>query len=177
MIKKFLQGSWLKHPLHPALVHIPVGLWTAALVFDILSRTQWGGNAMVRTSFYAIAIGLFVVLLAVPTGVADWWDIKRDKPAWLLGVYHMILNFVAAAVWTLNLFWRWPELNASAVAAVPLTLSIVGTILLFISSYLGGRMTFAYGVSVARNSKGEWRALAERGKSRLPSAGGSGENS
>jgi uncharacterized membrane protein len=36
MIKSFLQGKWLGHPLHPALVHIPVGAWTAALIFDLI---------------------------------------------------------------------------------------------------------------------------------------------
>ena len=29
MIKAFLQGKWLGHPLHPAMVHLPTGAWTA----------------------------------------------------------------------------------------------------------------------------------------------------
>ena len=30
-LKDLLQGKWLGHPLHPALVHVPTGLWPAAL--------------------------------------------------------------------------------------------------------------------------------------------------
>lgn len=37
LLKDFLQGKWLGHPLHPLLVHLPTALWPAALVFDILS--------------------------------------------------------------------------------------------------------------------------------------------
>jgi hypothetical protein len=35
-----------------------------------------------------------------------------------------------------------------------------------VSGYLGGRMVFAYGVSVARLSKDKWRKIAEEGGSR-----------
>src|SRR5437667_9812970 len=76
MLKDFLQGKWLGHPLHPALVHVPLGSFTAALLFDVLSRVGVGGNAMVQTSFYCIAVGVIVALLAAPAGLADWLDIK-----------------------------------------------------------------------------------------------------
>ena len=70
MLKAFLQGKWLGHPLHPALVHLPVGLFPAALLFDLLSRGGDGGNAIVQTSFYCIAVGLIVGLLAAPAASA-----------------------------------------------------------------------------------------------------------
>ncbi|HEY2828837.1 MAG TPA: hypothetical protein VGJ88_01880, partial [Thermoanaerobaculia bacterium] len=35
-IKNALHGVWLQHPLHPALVAIPVGAWTVAAVLDAL---------------------------------------------------------------------------------------------------------------------------------------------
>src|SRR5687768_15730300 len=79
----FLQGKWLRHPLHPALVHIPTALWPAAFVFDLLSQiTQ--ENVFVQLSFYAMLLGLIVAILAIPTGIADWTDIGREKPAWKL---------------------------------------------------------------------------------------------
>lgn len=169
-LKQFLQGEWLGHPLHPALVHVPAALWPAALLFDILTRFDIGGNALVRASFYAIALGLAVALLAVPTGLADWWDIKREKPAWKLGVAHMALNLIAAAVAAANLFLRLGDaLQAEAVATLPLLLSLATTALLAVSGYLGGRMVYNYGVSVARQSKEKWRRIAAAGGARLPS--------
>ena len=47
-------------------------------------------------------------------------------------------------------------------------LSILGTAILIISAYLGGRMTYHYGISVARMSKDEWRQIAEAGGANLP---------
>src|SRR5439155_16688667 len=72
----------LKFPLHSLVVHIPVGLWSAALLFDLLNRLHAGGNTTVRLSFWSIALGLAGALVAVPTGVLDWGGVKKEKPAW-----------------------------------------------------------------------------------------------
>src|SRR5688572_30154105 len=93
-LRDFLQGKWMKHPLHPAIVSIPVGLWSMALVFDLLSRAGDGNVTFVRTSFYCILVGLVGALVAVPTGVADWSGIKPETPAWRTGFYHLTLNVV-----------------------------------------------------------------------------------
>jgi uncharacterized membrane protein len=171
-MKDFLQGKWLKHPLHPMLVHIPTALWPAALVFDILSNFGVGGNAnaMVQTSFYAIAFGLAAALAAIPTGLADWWDIKPDKPARKIGLYHLALNLTITALQILNLLLRLGTLALdTAVAGLPLALSVISTLLLGASSYLGGLMVFDYGISVARLSKKRWRKIAEESGANVPS--------
>ncbi len=168
-MKEFLRGRWLGHPLHPLLVHVPVSLWPASLAFDVLALADIGGNAMVQASFYAIVTGLAFALLAVPVGFADWWGIKRENRAWTLGVYHMILNLSAAAVWTVNAMLRWDVSRTdTSVAAVPLMLSIAGTALVLVSGYLGGRMVYDYGISVARLSRGQLRRAAEAGGANLP---------
>jgi uncharacterized membrane protein len=166
-MKDFLQGKWLGHPLHPAVVHLPTALWPAALFFDLLSYTRWGGNVAVQISFYAVLLGVIFAALAVPFGVADWWDIRKEKPAWKIAVFHMLLNSIALAVWSLNLGLRASFYqNASQVPLLPLVLSILGVLILAVSGYLGGRMVFAYGVSVARLSKEKWRSIAEKGGGR-----------
>src|SRR5438876_7276903 len=120
----FLKGKWLRHPLHPILVHVPMAMWPSALIFDLLSR--WNGNIMVRLSFYAIVFGLAASLLAVPTGVLDWSGIKKEKPAWKIGLYHMILNLIVALLFAINLALRLKDFReATTVAAAPLVLSIV----------------------------------------------------
>ena len=170
IVKDFLQGKWLKHPLHPVIVHIPTALWPSALVFDFLSIFGVGGNALVRTSVYAILVGLLATLLAIPTGLADWWDIKRDRPAWRLGLYHMILNLIVSLLWAVNVALRLGAgMDLSRVPVFPFTLSISGTLLLSLSGYLGGRMVYDYGISVARLSKEKFRHAAQSGGARLPS--------
>ena len=51
--------------------------------------------------------------------------------------------------------------EAALVPVAPLVLSIAGTLVLVVSAYLGGRMVYAYGINVARLSKGKWRKVAE----------------
>ena len=169
----FLQGKWLKHPLHPALVHIPTALWPAAFAFDLLSQFR-PDNVFVQLSFYTILLGLLIALLAIPTGFADWTDIRPEKPAWKLGLYHMILNIVVSILWAINAWLRLGSFQTGT--SVPLGLfglSTVATFLLLISGYLGGRMIYAYGISVARLSKKKWRKIArEAGAAVPPEEGG-----
>jgi uncharacterized membrane protein len=170
---EFLQGKWLKHPLHPVLVHVPTALWPAALVFDILSRAGEGDNVFVQLSFYSILLGLLVGLLAIPTGYADWTGIRREKPAWRIGLYHMGLNGLVWILSGINFILRLETYQtAQSVPAGLLWLSGLAVVLLMISGYLGGRMIYAYGINVARLSKGKWRAVAKAGKADVPEKGG-----
>lgn len=165
----FLKGKWLGHPLHPILVHVPMAMWPGALIFDLLSQWQIGGNAIVRLSFYAIVFGLAASLLAVPTGLLDWTGIKKEKPAWRIGLYHMSLNLIVAVLFAINLGLRLQTYrDATRVGATPLLLSAIGTLLLIVSAYLGGMMVYEYGISVARMSKKRWRKIAEAGGAHVP---------
>lgn len=164
----FFKGKWLGHPLHPALVHIPVGLWPAALVFDLLSHTGLG-NVAVQLSFFCIVVGLFAALLAVPAGIADWSEIKKERPAWKLGVWHMGLNLLAAVFFATNMGLRVGTFQTANVVQTPaIILTVIGVFLISVSGYLGGQMVYSHGVGVARMSKKKWRIRAEKGGSNLP---------
>lgn len=168
----FLQGKWLKHPLHPALVHIPTALWPSAFAFDLLSQFR-PDNAFVQLSFYAILLGLLAALLAIPTGYADWTDIRPEKPAWKLGLYHLILNIIVSVLWGINLFLRIGSFQTEATVPLGmLALSTLATLLLLVSGYLGGRMIYAYGISVARLSKKKWRKIAQKAGAAVPPESG-----
>jgi uncharacterized membrane protein len=172
MLKDFLQGKWLGHPLHPALVHLPTGAFPAALVLDLISRAGDGSDAAVLASFWCIAIALLGVLAAAPTGLADWAGIKKGKPAWTIGLIHAGLNVLVALIFLINLILRFDTWREDrAVGDLPLALSIVGNVILLVSGWLGTRMVFNWGISVARLSKEKWRGIAEAGGVRLPESG------
>jgi uncharacterized membrane protein len=164
----FLQGKWLKHPLHPALAHIPTALWPSAFAFDLLSQLR-PENAFIQLSFYSILLGLLAALLAIPTGYADWTDIRPEKPAWKLGLYHMIMNGVISILWGVNLALRLGSFQTAATVPLGLlALSALATLLLLVSGYLGGRMIYAFGINVARLSKKKWRKIALEGGAVVP---------
>jgi len=35
-VRDLLHGVWLGHPLHPAMVHAPVGAWMSAAILDLI---------------------------------------------------------------------------------------------------------------------------------------------
>lgn len=167
-LTEFLQGKWLGHPLHPALVHLPIGAWTAACVLDIIGRIGGPNADLARLAIYFVGAGLFFAVLAVPTGIADWSGIKREKPAWKLGLFHLSGNALAAFVWCGNLGLRLRALDPPEPTTAPILLtSLLGTLLLAASGYLGKLMVFDHGISVARKSKKKWRAIAGRSGARL----------
>jgi uncharacterized membrane protein len=164
----FLQGKWLGHPLHPALVHVPLGLWLIAAILDVLIVSDIAASVLTRLSFYCVIGGLIGAFFAVPTGVADWAPIKKDKPAWKLGLAHMLLNLVAIFIWAANFGLRLNTLGEPGLGGPILVTSLLGAGLLLVSGYIGSLMVFDQGVSVGRLSKKKWRAIAARSGSRLP---------
>jgi uncharacterized membrane protein len=170
-IKDLLQGKWLGHPLHPALVHVPTGLWPAALVFDLISFFGPGSAGLVRASFWCVCGGLLVALAAIPAGLADWWDIKPGKPARKLGWWHMGLNAIVFGLFFAGFCTRIAHgLSAVHVDPASLLLCLVGDAILFVSGYLGGRMVYAHGTGVGRMSKQKWRKIAQDSGAHVPAA-------
>lgn len=167
-IVDFLQGKWLGHSLHPAVVHLPVGLWTVACGLDIAARAGFMPLGGQRLALYCVGLGLIGAVLAVPTGWADWSSIKRGKPAWKLGLIHLALNALATMIWTVNFWWRFRAPGAEVTSPILVT-SLLGTALVFAGGYVGGLMVFDHGVSVARLSKKKWRTIAVRGGANVPS--------
>jgi uncharacterized membrane protein len=168
MVKYLLQGKWLGHPLHPAIVHIPTGAWTAALIFDLFDIAGKGRGAMTLTSFACIVIGIAAALLAAPTGLADFWDIKPEKPAHKIGLIHMSLNVLVLLIFIANAALRWNHFRDERISGLELTLTIIGVLILCISGYLGGLMVYDQGIGIARISKKKWREIAVRGNARVP---------
>lgn len=167
-LMEFLQGKWLGHPLHPALVHVPVGGWVVAFALDMVGWFGGGGELAERVAFWCVAVGLAGAVLAVAPGVADWSLIKKEKPAWKLGLYHLAANLIAALVWAVNLGLRSSARDEPGVAASVVVTSAVGTVLVFGGAYLGKLMVFDHGIGVARESKKKWRRIAEQGGANLP---------
>ena len=158
-----------RFPLHSLIVHVPVAAWSFTLFFDGLSRLQIGGNAMVRLSFFSICLGLVAALLAIPTGVLDWGGVKKEKPAWKIGLYHMAANLVVTILAAINLGVGLSTWKSAEMVSIPaLLLSAIATVFLFGAAYLGGMMVYEHGVGVARRSKEKWRRIAEAGGAHLP---------
>src|SRR6266852_7290259 len=70
-LKTLVHGTWLGHPLHPVLTDIPIGAWTAALVFDVLESMS-GRKECGSAADLAIGVGLLGAVGSAVTGITDW---------------------------------------------------------------------------------------------------------
>ncbi|HKP53668.1 MAG TPA: DUF2231 domain-containing protein [Chloroflexia bacterium] len=153
IVKELLQGRPLKHPLHPILVHFPVGLWVLSLVLDLITILFGPNYPLVRGAFYAMVGGTIMAVLASIPGLVDWADIRADHPAKKIATNHMWLNFAAIVVYALNIVLRLAELDEVRTPTLPLILSIVGIVIISVSGYLGGMVVYDDGIAVGRHRR------------------------
>ena len=153
MLKDFLEGKPLRHPLHPMLVHFPIGLFILSFILDLASLAFPSVPNLVRDSFYAMLVGVITALIAAVPGFVDYSDIRSDHPAKRTATAHMTLNLLVVALYGINLGVRSSMLADSKIPLLPLILSLVGIVLLSASGYLGGRLVYDEGISVGRHKR------------------------
>ena len=131
--KEVLQGTPLGHPLHPALVAVPIGAWASATLFDLLGDDA-GGRRLT-------AIGCIAALPAALAGGTDW--LSTDGEQRRVGLVHALLNDAALTCYTLS--WRARRRGARSRGLV---LSLAGGGLLGAGAWLGGHLAYSLGVGV-----------------------------
>src|SRR5215212_9662545 len=104
MLKHLLQGRPLGHPLHPIVVHLPIGAFFLSFILDVWSLVASDNASMLpRSSFYLLFFGVVTALLAAVPGIADYSSIRRDSDARRIATRHMILNVTAVALYAFNI--------------------------------------------------------------------------
>src|SRR3954471_744200 len=135
------------HPLHPAVVAVPIGCWIASLVFDVGSRLVDDGSFLVRGSRWLIALGVLGALAAAMLGFLDFFAIPPGTRAFRTATVHMSLNLAVTTSYTISYLLRHgatPRVSWGLIA-----LSLVNLAALTMSGYLGGKLAYRYGVRVA----------------------------
>jgi nitrite reductase/ring-hydroxylating ferredoxin subunit/uncharacterized membrane protein len=153
MVKAFLQGKFFGHPLHPALVHFPIGLFVLSLILDIASYLWATSIDLFLAAYYAMLFGIIGAALAAFAGLADWADIRLDHPAKKTATIHMVLNLTAVGLFVINLFLRAGQLDLAVTPLLNLLLSLVGVGIILVSGYLGGTMIYDNGIGVGRHRR------------------------
>lgn len=153
MLRDLLEGKPFGHPLHPLLVHLPIGLLYLTLLLDLLTLFFDGGNALVRAAFYTLLLALVMSLVAAVPGLVDRADIRDDHPAKKVANAHMVLNITAAVFTAFSLLLRYGVLGVEATPVAPLVLSLIAVALVSYSGYLGGMLVYGDGIGVGRHNR------------------------
>ena len=137
------------HPFHPLLVTVPIGAWVGSLVLDIASHDVDQPGALSRGAYWMIAVGIIGALLAAVFGLLDLLTIPRGTRAFIVGLVHMAINVTVVALFVVSWIVRAANGLGEATRPLPLVLSIVAIALLLVSGWLGGMLSYRYGVRVA----------------------------
>src|SRR5438876_5120672 len=138
MVKDFLEGKPLRHPLHPMLVHFPIGLFFLSFLFDLASLVFPSQMYLVRDSFYAMLLGAIMALVAAVPGFVDYTDIRSDHPGKRTATAHLILNLIVVGLYEINLVVLPSLLSAPRIIPEPLVLSLLGSCFLLSAFVLLG---------------------------------------
>jgi uncharacterized membrane protein len=114
------------HPFHPILVTVPIGAWTASLVFDIASRLAHHPGFLAKGSLWLIAVGVIGALAAACTGFLDLSAIPAGNRAHRTALAHMSLNLTVTAAYIAGFAWRYTgHHTATPVPTAQIALSAV----------------------------------------------------
>jgi uncharacterized membrane protein len=135
-------ASIAKHPIHPMLITLPIGLWVFSLVCDLFYRFGGADENWRIVAYYTMAGGIVGALLAAIPGIIDMLSLPTK--ARRLAIVHMSLNLGVVVLYLINFWMR----NRGVAGDAPLWLSVVSILALAYSGWLGGRLVHVHGVAV-----------------------------
>jgi nitrite reductase/ring-hydroxylating ferredoxin subunit len=150
-VRDLLHGTWLGHPLHPVLVHVPVGTWLSAGVLDLVPRLRPAATFLIGT-------GVVAAVPASLAGAADWSE--QEVGVRRLGAIHAVANTAALALYAGSLAARAKDRGGLGRLLSYAALGIASG-----SAAVGGHMSYAqssgasHAATAARALTTEWMDL------------------
>lgn len=136
-------GRWAGHALHPALSDLPIGLWSGAVVLDLLGKDVPTQGARLDPAGTLSAAGLIAAVGTVATGVTDWT--VSDGEDRRIGLFHGVLNVAGVALQCTSLAARLAGHRGPAQV-----LSAGSLIVTAAAGYVGGHLVLGRAVMVNR---------------------------
>jgi nitrite reductase/ring-hydroxylating ferredoxin subunit len=136
MVKDFLSGTLLGHPVHPVQTDLVIGAWANSFIFDLLPG-RWSRQAADRL----IELG---ILTAVPTalsGLSDWADVRGAQRR--VGLVHASANVISLSLYIASAVARH---RGARVAGQLMSLGGLATSMA--AATLGGHLVYQLGVGV-----------------------------
>lgn len=138
-------ANLMGHPLHPILITLPIGLFVATFLFDLV-YWQTGNPAFATGALWLLGAGLVAAALAAVAGLIDFIGdarIRQIGDAW----QHAIGNVILVLVQLFSFYQRY-RYGASAVIPLGLSLSFIAVLLMLFTGWKGGELVFRHRVAV-----------------------------
>ncbi len=150
------------HPVHPALVSLPIGAFFLVFVGDV-AHASTGADFWYAFSFVCLGVGIVTALVAAIAGFIDYFGVRMSDAGFRIARIHMVLNLTGVVLYTINWFLRRGNgaLHTSRWDLV-FGLEVVTFLALGVSGWLGGRVTFEHKVGVVENADPEAMEIGRR---------------
>lgn len=133
------------HPIHPVLVTFPIAFLSGVAGTDLgywLTQDFFWAKA----SLWLLGAGVLAGVAAGLTGMVDFVKIPRVRKRWA-GWAHMALNIGALGLSMVNVGLRLGN-PAGAIVPMGLIVSCTLAVLLMLSGWFGGELTFRHKVGI-----------------------------
>jgi uncharacterized membrane protein len=138
------------HPIHPMLIPLPLGLWTASVIFNLLGGATNLYDLHTVAYYMALAGCLGAVLAAIP-GIIDLFStIPSGTKARSIGTTHGLLNMLALGLFLWSL-WLRPSPSLMSYGAY--FTAIAGFVVIGISGWLGGDLVYKHRIGVEESTE------------------------
>jgi uncharacterized membrane protein len=146
-------------PIHPALVHLPIGLILLSVVADLCARAvkrEPLRGSLRAAGFWSLVGGLIGGVLTIIAGYIDMRRAALTHETHEFVDLHLTIGWVLAGALIVLTAWRWliwhrgqMTINTSYLIAGGLVLGIT-----LFQGWYGGQMVYAYGAGVAPTGQG-----------------------
>ena len=137
------------HAIHPILIVYPLGLLSAAVIFDVIYLAT-GNTTWSIVSFWMIAAGIVGGLLAAVFGLIDYLNIPSGTRASRIGLLHGLTNVGVVILFIAS--WLLRRDPPDVPPTVALALSFIGVAAALLGGWLGGELVERLGVGVTPNA-------------------------
>jgi uncharacterized membrane protein len=87
-----LQKVGFTHPLHPMLVHIPMGMIIGMFIFSLLGL-KWKTGSLPQTAYHCSMLALVSIIPVILAGIMDWQHTLNGEWKTLI-IVKMVLSIV-----------------------------------------------------------------------------------
>jgi uncharacterized membrane protein len=134
------------HPVHPMLVTFPIGLWTTAVIFDLIHLIN-GNDVFAEVAYWNIVAGLIGAVLAALTGLVDWTGVPANTRAKRIGLLHGGLNAVVVLMFLVAWLVRMDNPQHTVSGAI-FVVEVLAVAIASVSAWLGGELVDRLGIGV-----------------------------
>jgi uncharacterized membrane protein len=131
-----LRGRFLGHPVHPVLVLLPISMYTASAVLDVVPGEGGASRGL-------IGVGLAATPAAVASGLAEYTTL--DERQRRTALVHLASNALATVAYLTSFRLRGDGYHVVGRAVGAVGLGLVG-----LGGLLGGHLSYAQGAGVRR---------------------------